>query len=109
LVTRIGLAGAKPANIYFKEWREWKGLTQQQLADLMETTKQTVSRVENGQRDWGKGYLEGFAWAIGCEPSDPITRPPNQASADQLLRNASPEQRRAALAVIEAMLKTGTD
>lgn len=109
MVVRIGLKSAKPAKTYFKEWREWKGWTQQELADRMEIAKQTVSRVENGMRDWGKGYLEAFAYVIGCDVSDPITRSPDTPSADQLLRNATPEQRRQAMAIIEAVLKTGTD
>jgi transcriptional regulator with XRE-family HTH domain len=107
MVARIGLEGAKPANTYFREWREWKGWTQQELADRMDTTKQTVSRVESGERDWGKGYLEAFAFVIGCEPGDPITRPPTQPSADQLLRGAPPEKRDEILAVIKTMLRTG--
>lgn len=108
MVARIGLQGAKPSVTYFKEWRDWKGWTQQELADRMETTKQTVSRVESGDRDWGKGYLEAFAHVIGCEPGDPLTRPPEVPSADQLLRSAGPEKRREIFAVIETMLKTGS-
>lgn len=95
MVTRIGLEGAKPVKTYFKEWREWKGWTQQELADRLETTKQTVSRVENGTRDWGKGYLEAFAHIIGTpNPTDPITRPPNAPiTLDDMLRDATPEKR----------------
>lgn len=95
MVARIGLKNAKPVRTYFKEWREWKGWTQQDLADRMETTKQTVSRVENGERDWGKGYLEAFSHVIGCpRPEDPITRPPESAiTLDDMLRDAPPEVR----------------
>lgn len=80
MVARIGLKSAKPVRTYFKEWREWKGWTQQELADRMEITAATVSRIESGDRDWSKGYLEAFSHVIGCpEPSDPITRPPSMA------------------------------
>lgn len=108
MVARIGLKGAKPARIYFKEWRDWKGWTQQELADRLETTVATVSRIENGERDWGKGYLEAFSHVIGCDnPSDPITRPPDQPSADHLLREATKADREKVWAVIRALLKTG--
>jgi transcriptional regulator with XRE-family HTH domain len=111
MVTRIGLASAKPIRTYFIEWREWKGWTQQELADRLETTVATVSRVENGARDWGKGYLEAFAHVIGCpNPTDPISRPPGAPiTLDDMLKGASPEVRKQAIAVVETLLRTGTN
>jgi transcriptional regulator with XRE-family HTH domain len=111
MVTRIGLASAKPIRTYFIEWREWKGWTQQELANRMETTVATVSRVENGARDWGKGYLEAFAYVIECpNPADPISRPPNAPiTLDEMLKDASPEQRRQAIAVVETLLRNGAN
>ena len=110
MVTRIGLKGAKPVQTYFAEWREWKGWTQQELADRLETTAATVSRVESGDRDWGKGYLEAFAHVIGCpNPSDPITRPPNSPiTLDDRLRSAPPEKRQQIIEYVDFVLRTGT-
>jgi len=92
---RIGLKNTRPVRTYFKEWREWKGWTQQELADRMETTKQTVSRVESGKRPWSKDYLESFSYVIGCpRPEDPITCPPGTPrTLDDMLRDAPPEVR----------------
>lgn len=111
MVTRIGLKGAKPVKTYFREWREWKGWTLEELAARMDTTAATVSRVETGARDWGKGYLEAFSHVIGCPYEiDPIRRPPGAPlTLDDMLRNASPEQRRQAIAVVSAILLTGTE
>jgi DNA-binding XRE family transcriptional regulator len=68
---------------YFKEWRAWRGWTQQELADEIGTTKQTVSRIESGARDWNKRYLEQFAHAVGCPNIyDPVSRPPNAPAED---------------------------
>lgn len=110
MVARIGLRGARPVRTYWREWREWKGWTQQELADRLETTAATVSRIEKGDRDWSKGYLEAFAYVMGCEdPTDPIRRPPGAAvTLDDMLRDATPELRRQALSVVEALMKTGT-
>lgn len=107
MVARIGISNAKPIRTYFKEWREWKGWTQQELADRLETTTATVSRIENGARDWSKGYLESFSHVIGCEdPTDPITRPPyGPEPIIKLLRSASPEKQAEALRIVEALLK----
>ena len=77
MTERINLQEAPTTTHYFKEWRVWKGWTQQQLADEMQTTKATVSRIENGTRDWSKGYLEAFSHVVGCASiADPISRPP---------------------------------
>jgi Helix-turn-helix domain/Peptidase S24-like len=82
MVSRIHLKDAAPVRAYFAEWREWKGWSQQALAERMETTVATVSRIETGQRDWGKGYLEAFAHVIGCpNPVDPLTGPPQEHGA----------------------------
>lgn len=40
-------AGAKPLH-YLKEWREFRRLTQEALADAVETTKGTISLLEKG-------------------------------------------------------------
>jgi transcriptional regulator with XRE-family HTH domain len=111
MVVRIGLKGAKPVKTYFREWRDWKGWSQEELADRMETTTATISRVESGDRDWGKGFLEAFSYVVGCPNiSDPITRPPGAPiTLDDMLRDATPEQRRQAFVVVEALLRTGTD
>tara|TARA_R110002110_G_scaffold37601_6_gene124058 strand:+ start:2271 stop:2609 length:339 start_codon:yes stop_codon:yes gene_type:complete len=110
MVTRIGLRSARPVRTYFREWREWKGWTQQELADRLETTAATVSRIEKGGRDWSKGYLESFAYVIGCpEPTDPIRRPPGASvTLDDMLKDATPEVRRQAISVVEALIKSGT-
>lgn len=107
MAVRIGLKEAKCANIYFKEWRRWKRLTQQELADRMETTKQTVSRIETGKRDWSKGYLEAFAHVISCSLSAPIMRPPGKPDANELLRDATPRQKELVIKIIENVVKAG--
>jgi transcriptional regulator with XRE-family HTH domain len=111
VVTRIGLAGAKPVKTYFKEWREWKGWTQQEMADRIGTSKQTVSRVESGDRDWGKGYLEAFAHVVGCSnPTDPITRPPDAPiTLDDMVRGMPAEKREQVIHFVEFMRRSGTD
>jgi len=108
VVVRIGLEGARPVRTYFKEWRDWKGWSQQELADRIGTSKQTVSRVETGERDWGKGYLEAFAHVIGCpNPTDPITRPPNAPiTLDDMVRDLPVEKRTQVIDFIE-FVKTG--
>ena len=113
MVTRIG--PAKPFRHYLREWREVRSLTQQQLADRLPvskdgkaTGKDQISRWERGQRGMTMEVQVALAEALDIHPSD-LFRDPAMPSADRLLRNASPEQRLQVVAVIETLLRTGTD
>lgn len=77
MVERYRLDDARELTTFFGEWRKAKGWTQQQLADKLRTTKQTVSRIETGERDWSKGYVEAFGHVIGCHPLAPLLSRPN--------------------------------
>ncbi|MER9130719.1 helix-turn-helix transcriptional regulator [Mesorhizobium sp. M0520] len=78
MVARIKLDEAPEAKIYLAEWRETKFPTQPALAEAMNTAPATVSRIETGERDWGKGYLEALAYLVGCQVPD-LFYPPNVA------------------------------
>ena len=106
MVTRIG--PKQPFRHYLKEWREKRDLTQQQLADRLETGKDQISRWESGKRGMSAEVVAALAEALQIEPSD-IFRDPSMPSADELLRHATPDQRRLAFQLIETALKTGTD
>lgn len=89
-------------------------MTQQQLADLLPagdddtpTGKDQVSRWENNERGMTMAVQVALAEALGISPGD-LFRNPGEPSADHLLRDATPEQRRQAFSVIEALIKTGT-
>lgn len=112
MVTRIG--PSKPFKHFLKEWRETKGLTQQQLADRLPigedgkaTGKDQISRWETGKRGMTMEVQMALAEALNLDSPGDLFRDPNMPSADDLLRRANPEQRVRILAVIETMLKTG--
>lgn len=70
----------RPANgrgHYIPEWREWKGLTQEQVAGRTEMSVPQISKIENGHRDYRQSTLELFAFALGCEPKDLLGPPPS--------------------------------
>ena len=50
---------------YIRAWREYRNLTQQQLADRMETTRETVSRIENGNVPYNQDFIEQCAVELG--------------------------------------------
>jgi transcriptional regulator with XRE-family HTH domain len=104
MVTRIG--PKLPPKLFIAEWREHRHLTQQQLADRIDSTKGTISRWENGERDVTVNALAALADALDCEVTD-LYRSPDRPSADDLLRDLDDRARAQAIRVIQA-LRTGT-
>ena len=47
--------------------RRRAGLTQQQLADKVGCSQQTIARLERGRHDAGVGFVAEVAEALGCE------------------------------------------
>lgn len=112
MVTRIG--PSKPFKHFLKEWREKRGLTQQQLADRLPvgedgkpTGKDQISRWENGKRGMTMEVQVALSEALNLDSPGDLFRDPHMPSADDLLRRATPAQRNQIFAVIETMLKTG--
>lgn len=105
MIARI--RSSKPVRHYLREWRLKRQKTQEQLADLLDTSKGQVSSWENQRRGMTMEVQVALAYALGIEPAD-LFRDPDQPSIDELLKQATPEQRRAAFNVVAALLKTGT-
>lgn len=88
---------------FIGEWRLHRDLTQEQLADELGTTKQTISRIENGVQPYSQDFLEACADALRCEPGDLITRDPKDPEGLwSIWEGIPPPQRSLALAVMRA-------
>ena len=92
-----------PRKIYLSEWREHRGLTQKQLGERLDVADMTISRWENGKALLNTDVMAAVAEALNIEPAD-LYRHPNQPSADELLRGATPEVRQRAIAIIQAAI-----
>lgn len=104
MVTRIG--PQKPVRLYIAEWRVHRdGMTQEQLAGRIGSTKSSISRWESGERDITLGALGAIAEALRCDVAD-LYRDPLRPSADALLRGMDEPTKRQAFRLIEA-LKAG--
>lgn len=86
MAVRYKLAEAPEVKVYLQEWRETKFATQQALSTKINLPAPTISRYETGEREWGKGYLEALAYAVGCRVPDLFTSP--SATAEDRLRSA---------------------
>ena len=100
----------KPIRFYLAEWREHRHLGQDALAERMDTTKATVSKLENGQMQMTGRWMAAAADALGIDPED-LLHHPDRPTPNELLRNASEDQRRLAvdmLKVITGGVRSGT-
>lgn len=80
--------------IYLREWRLARGMTGEKLAELLETTKATISRIENREDPASVDFLQAAADVLGCHHSDLIKRPPTAAEHGPVALTQEPAQRR---------------
>lgn len=90
--------------IFLKEWRVHRELSQEQLAERLETTSATISRWERGKANWKAEHLPELADALGCDIEDLFWNPskPNY-EAWRIFRGMSPEKQKQVLSVIKAL------
>lgn len=92
----------RPPRLYLVEWREARGLTQQQLADRLGTSDVTIARWEGNKRRPDLGALAALCEALGIGPGS-IYRHPETPSADEMLRGQPQEVVDQAMKLIAAI------
>lgn len=107
MVVRIGPKKLRRRRIYLKEHREDAGLTQEQLAERLDTTKATISRIETGARDWTGSFLDAAAEALGKPDGSVFYYPPDDQKLANKLASAPENVRKQVHTVIEALLRAG--
>ncbi len=97
---------------FLREWRKYRNLTQQQLADRIDASTGLISQIENGQTAYTQGTLEALADALQCEPADVLMRDPTDTGAIWTIWDqAAPDQKRQIEEVARIIVrggKTGT-
>lgn len=96
---------------HLQAWREFRGLTQQQLADAVETNQNMIGYLESGERGLSAKWLRRLAPALKTQPGfilehDPFTLPTDIV---EIWINASDAERRQLVSVAKAVVRTGTD
>ncbi len=92
----------KQKTMWIKEWREARGLSQQQLADAIGRDKSVISRLERGQSGLTGANLEGIAKRLGIHPGALYESPPagtrpildGEAQVGRVFVKPEPEQPR---------------
>lgn len=62
---------------HLREWREYRGLTQEQAAERLNVSRTLLSKIENAKSPYTQGFMEAAAEAYQCEVPDLIMRDPN--------------------------------
>lgn len=98
---------------FIRQWRKHRGLTLEQLAERVEMSAGALSLLERGISQYTQETLEALADALGTTPASLLNRDPAASDAPwsilDNLEKAPPEERRRIIAVVETMLKTGTE
>jgi transcriptional regulator with XRE-family HTH domain len=61
---------------FVREWRKFRGLTQEKLAEKLDTTKANISRIENLHQGYTQDFLEACAAVLKIEPAALLTENP---------------------------------
>jgi transcriptional regulator with XRE-family HTH domain len=101
------MARKQHARWFLKEWRKFRGLTQDQLAERTGLSKPYISQLERGERQYTQELLERFAEELRCAAPDLIMRDPTDPDGlwsiyDQL----TPPERQQGVAVLRAIRGT---
>ena len=63
---------------FLREHREARKLTQEQVAEELDTSKATISRIERGELPYNQDFLELYADLLGVHPSVLLGQPPTE-------------------------------
>lgn len=100
----VKIGPRRPRKIFLAEHREARGLTQEQLANRLETTAMTVSRWERGATSVTTGTLQAIAEALGSGmEAEDLYHHPDHPSPNQLLRGQPADVIENAMRMIRAL------
>jgi transcriptional regulator with XRE-family HTH domain len=91
---------------FIREWREFRGLTQDVLADRLHMSKAQLSRIETGKQPYTQDFLEVCAESLKTEPASLLMRNPKEEDALwSIWDQAKPGERRQITELAKAITK----
>lgn len=90
---------------YVREWRKYRGLTQERLAERTPFTHGAISQLETGRTSYTQEMLEALAVALDCSPGDLLNvNPLKEGEVVDLMRLLNKaENREMAIRVLKSM------
>ncbi len=80
---------------FIAEWRQFRGLTQEALAEMLDTTKATISRIEGRKIGYSQDFLEACADALGTHVATLLSRAPDETDRSVAFAAAATAPKRA--------------
>ena len=96
---------------FLKEWRDFRGLTQEDLAEIVDTSASVISYLENGERGLSARWLRKLAPPLDTTPAVILDHDPRDLDADlfAIWANADQAQRRQIIAVAKAIIRNNPE
>ncbi len=95
---------------YLKEWRKFRRMTQQELADAVDTSKSVISDMERGELQLSPKWLRKFAPILKTQPGHILDHDPNTLDNDiiDIWSRIDVTDRDQAAKVLRSFMRTGT-
>jgi DNA-binding Xre family transcriptional regulator len=95
---------------FIREWRKFRGLSQDQLAERIGMDKGYLSKIETGKRRYDQPFLEAAATVLQCAPADLLMRDPSDPDGIWSVWDTLPQAQKVQVVEIAKTLKrTGTE
>jgi transcriptional regulator with XRE-family HTH domain len=94
---------------YIREWRQYRALTLEKLAERIGITHGALSKIERGIRPYSQALLEALAEELGTDPASLLMRnPADPEGIWSIWEQVPPSDRARAIDVLKALTRTGT-
>ena len=110
-LTYIRFVAEKPPH-FLREWREFRHMTQEELADAVGTSKSVVSDMERGKLQLSPKWLRKFAPVLQTQPGHILDHDPADLDNDiiDIWAHIPLDDREQAARVLRSFVpRTGTD
>lgn len=96
---------------YLREWRKFRGMTQQELAAAVETNANMIQYLESGERGLSAKWLRRLAPVLDTTSGMILDHNPYDLDSDmiEIWATASNREKRQIADVAKAIVRTGTD
>lgn len=94
---------------YIRQWRDYRNLTLEQLAERIDMTPSHLSMLERGLRGYTQETLERIADALQTDVASLLMRDPTEEGAIwSIWEHAKPGERKMIVDIAKTITKTGT-
>lgn len=93
---------------FIRQWRKSRGLTLEQLAELVEMVPSHLSMLERGQRGYVQETLEAIARALKTDVGSLLSHGPDDTDGDlrSIWQGGTPTQRRQIVEIAKTITKS---